>query len=134
MYGSIEWFLKLLGYDTVHVASLSVFTQVQIATFTIDLMHHDVVEVTLKTKMVASSTSSGENSKMIVFFDLYEGSNKSLEPLLGGPATSEMSALLPFKFLASGKYDATLDTGFVRDYNYHNARSRRESIVLRHYA
>ena len=24
--------------------------------------------------------------------------------------------------------------GFVRDYNYHNARSSRKSIVLRHYA
>ena len=38
-------------------------------------------------------------------------SNKSAEPLLGGPATSEhMSALLPFKFTVSEKYDAILDS------------------------
>ena len=43
--------------------------------------------------------------------DLSESSNKSLEPLLDGPSTFEhMSALLLFKFPASGKYDAILDS------------------------
>ena len=75
---------------------------------TIDLMHDDVtcvgVVVTSKSKLAASSASSGGNSKIIVSFDLSESSNKSPEPLLDGPATSEhMSALLPFKFPASGK-------------------------------
>ena len=43
--------------------------------------------------------------------DLSESSNKSPEPLLDGSATSEhMSALLSFKFPASGKYDAILDS------------------------
>ena len=38
-------------------------------------------------------------------------SNKSPEPLLDGPATSEhMSALLPFEFAASVKYNAILDS------------------------
>ena len=47
----------------------------------------------------------------IVLFDLSESSNKSPEPLFDGPAMSEhMSALLPFKFLTSGKYDAILDS------------------------
>ena len=82
-------------------------------------MHDDItspegsrgVVVTLKSKMAASSASSGGNSKIIVSFDLSESSNKSPEPLLDGPATSEhMSALLPFKFPASGKYDAILDS------------------------
>ena len=42
---------------------------------------------------------------MIVSFDLSESSNKLLELLLDGPATSEhMLALLPFKFPASRKY------------------------------
>ena len=69
------------------------------------------VAVTLKSKLVASSASSGGNGKIIVSFDLSESSNKSPEPLLDGPATSEhMSALLPFKFPASGKYDAILDS------------------------
>ena len=38
-------------------------------------------------------------------------SNKSPEPLLDGLAISEhMTALLPFKFPVSGKYDALLDS------------------------
>ena len=54
-------------------------------TFVIDLIHDDVTRpegsmgdiVPLKSKMVASSASSGENSKIIVSFDLSESSNKS---------------------------------------------------------
>ena len=81
-------------------------------------MHDDVtrpessmaVVVTLKSKMAASNASSGGNSKIILSFDLSESSNKSPEPLLDGPATSEhMSA-------------------FVRDYNYQNARLSRKRI------
>jgi len=69
------------------------------------------VVVTLKSKMAASSASSGRNSKMIVSFDLSESSNKSPELLLHDPATLEhMLALLPFKFPASGKYEAILDS------------------------
>ena len=46
-----------------------------------------------------------------VLFDLSESSNKSFEPQLDGPATSEhLSALLPYNFPASGKYDAILDS------------------------
>ena len=82
----------------------------------IDLMHDDVthpkgrmvVVVTLKSKMAVSSGSSGGNS---IVFDLTESSNKSPEPLLDDPATSEhMSAFLPFTLLASGEYDAILDS------------------------
>ena len=66
------------------------------------------VVVMLKSKMAASS---GRNSKMIVSFDLSESSNKSPELLLHDPATLEhMLALLPFKFPASGKYKAILDS------------------------
>ena len=75
-----------------------------------DFMHDDVtrpegsmgVVVTLKSKMATSSASSEGNSIKVMFsFDLSESSNKSLEPLLDGSATSEhMSALLPFKFPA----------------------------------
>ena len=83
------------------------------------IMHYDIaclkgsmgVVVMLKSKIAASSASSGGNSKIIVSFDLSESSNKSPEPLLDSPATSKhMSALLPFKFPASEKYDAILDS------------------------
>ena len=84
-----------------------------------DFVHDDVtrpegsmgVVVTLKSKMATSSASSEGNSEIIVSFDLSESSNKSPEPLLDSSATSElMSALLPFKFPASGKYNAILDS------------------------
>ena len=69
------------------------------------------VVVTLKSKMVISHASSGGKSKIIVSFDLPESSNKLPKPLLDGSATSEhMSALLTFKFPASGKYDTILDS------------------------
>ena len=45
-----------------------------------------------------------------VLCHLSESSKKSPEPLLEGPAKSEhMLALLPFKFPASGKYNAIFD-------------------------
>ena len=94
------------------------------------------VVVTLKSKMATGSARSGGNSKIIVTFDLSENSNKSPEPLLDGPSTSEhMSALLAFKFPASGKYDAILDALVTTctTTTIHRRRSR-ESIVLRHYA
>ena len=79
---------------------------------TIDLVHDDVtrlegsvgVAVTLKSKRAASSAASSVGiSKIIVSFYLSESSNKSLKPLLDGPATSErIPALLPFKFPALG--------------------------------
>ena len=63
----------------------------------------------LKSKTAASSASSGGNSK-IMGSRARSKVNKSPEPLLDCPATSEdMSALLPFKFLALRKYDAILD-------------------------
>ena len=72
------------------------------------------VVVAHKSKMAASGASSGGNSKSTgsrVLVVLSESSNKSPEPLLDGPATSEqLSALLPLKFPASGKYDAILDS------------------------
>ena len=82
-------------------------------------MHYDVtrpkgsmgVVVTLKSKMAASSASSGGKGKIIVSFDLSESSNKLGKPLLNGPATWEhMSALLPFNFPTSGKYKGILDS------------------------
>ena len=59
------------------------------------------VEVTPKSKMAALVRDSGS-----VLFDLSVSSNKSSEPLLDDPATSEyMSASPP-----SGKFDAMLDS------------------------
>ena len=55
--------------------------------------------------------------------ELSESSNKSPEPLLDLPATSEhMSVLLP----AGGEIRRHI--GFVRDYNSHNAHLSRESM------
>ena len=69
------------------------------------------VLVRLESKIGASSASSGGYSKMIVSFDLSVSSNKSPEPLLDGPATSEhRSVFRPFKFLASEKHDDILDS------------------------
>ncbi|CAH3044979.1 unnamed protein product [Porites evermanni] len=84
-----------------------------------------VVVVTLKSKMAASCASSGGNRK---------SSNKYSEPLLDRPAISEhLSAFLPFKFPASGKYNAILDSCVTATTTMH-VRSSRKSIVLRHYA
>ena len=82
-----------------------------------------VVVVMLKSKMVASSTSSEGNSKST-------GSMIYVKAQMNCPA---MSAFLLFKFPASGKANAILNK-FVRDYNYHNARLSCKSIVLCHYA
>ena len=111
------------------------------AAVTIDLMHDDVtrpegsmgVVVTLKFKMAASSASSGGNSKIIVSFDLSESSNKSPEPLLDGPATSEhMSALLPFKFPVSGKNDAILDSFVTTTATMHVRDAKALFYVIMH--
>ena len=68
-----------------------------------------LIVVTLKSKMAAGSTSSGRNSKSTG--SRIERSNKSPEPLIDGPTTSEhISALLPFRSPASGKYDAILNS------------------------
>ena len=97
-------------------------------------MHDDVtwsensmgVVVTLKSKMAVSRASSGGNSKIVVSFDLSERWNKSPEPLLDGPATSEhMSALLPYKFPA---LEIRRHIGFVRYFNYHSARSAAKAL------
>ena len=86
-----------------------------------------VVVVTLKSKIAASSASSGGNS------DLSKSSNKSPKPLPNSPATSEqMSAILPFKIFRLGEIWRHI--GFMCDHNYHNARSSRKNTVLRHYA
>ena len=67
------------------------------------------VIVTPKSKMGARSASSGEIVK-VLDLDLSESSNKSPEPLLDGPDTSEyMPVLLLFEFSASGKNDTILD-------------------------
>ena len=71
-----------------------------------------VVVVTLKSKMATRNTSSGGGGEMVKVRSIWPiwKLKKSPEPLLDGPATSEhMSAFLPFKFPASGKYDAILD-------------------------
>ena len=68
------------------------------------------VAVTLKSKMAASSTWSYLEIPYHLFY-ISESSNKPPGPLLDGPATSEqMSTLLSFKFPASGKDDAILDS------------------------
>ena len=68
----------------------------------------------LKFKIAARRASSEGNSKRdsgSVLFRLPKSSNKLPELQLDGQALSEhMSALLPFKFPASGKYDAILDS------------------------
>ena len=86
------------------------------------------VVVTLKSKIAASSASSGGNSKIIVSFDLSESCYSE------GPATSEhMLASLPFKFPASEKYDAILYSSVTTTTTMY-VHSNRGSIVLRHYA
>ena len=86
------------------------------------------VVITLKSKMAASSVSSGGNDQILVLFDPSKSSNKSPEPLLDGPAISEhMSALPPFFRFG----EIRRHIGFVRDYNYHIARSNHESIVFK---
>ena len=76
-------------------------------------MHDDVTRpesigvVTLKSKIAASNASNGGNSKS-TGSRLSESLYKSPEPLKDDPATSDleyMSALLPFKIPASGKYE-----------------------------
>ena len=107
----------------------------------IDLMHNDItrpegsisVVVTLKSKMVASSASSGENSKIIVSFDLSESSIKSPGSLLDGPATSEhMLALPSFKFPSLEKYDAIL-VSFVTATTTTTVQAAK-ALFLHHYA
>ena len=62
---------------------------------------------------------------LIVSFALSQNSNKSPEPLIDGPAASDrMSALLPFKNPASGKYEYWI----CRAYNYHNACSASKAL------
>ena len=88
--------------------------------FQIDLMHNDVtlpkgnmvVVVTLKPKMAAVSTRSGGYSKSIGFMiHLKAPTNRPSHYIIDGPVTSEhMSALLPLKFSAPGKYDAILNS------------------------
>ena len=86
----------------------------------IDLYTHDdvtrpkgsmIVVVMLKSKMAPGSTSSRGNSKSTGSMIYLKVQTKSPKPLIDGSVTSEhMSALLPFKFPASGKYDATFNS------------------------
>ena len=65
--------------------------------------------------------------------DLSESSNKPPEPLLDGPATSEhMSALLPFKFPASGKYEAILDSFVTKTPTMHVRAAKELLDVVMH--
>ena len=107
----------------------------------LDRMHHDVtrpkgsmvVVVTLKSKMAASCASSGGNKKRSVVFDVSEGSNKYPEPLLDRPATSEhLSAFLPFKFPASGKYNAILDSCDISDWPPYDLIQLRLATIFRY--
>ena len=99
----------------------------------IDLMHDDDtgpegsmgVLVTLKSKMAASSASSGGNSKVIVSFDLSESSSKSPERLLDSLATSDQNT---FQHYCHLDFPLRGNTDIVRD--YHNARLSRESILF----
>ena len=61
-------------------------------------------------------------------------SNKSPDPLLDGPAISKhMSALLPFKFPTSEKYDALLDS-FVTSMHIRAAKSLIDVILHKFYS
>ena len=72
-------------------------------------------------------------SKMLVVCDLSESSDKSPEPQLDGPATSEhMSAFLPFKFPASGKYDAILDSCVTTTTTMHVRAAKALFYVIMH--
>ncbi|CAH3171485.1 unnamed protein product [Porites lobata] len=83
-----------------------------------------VVVVTLKSKMAASCNSSGGNRK---------SSNKYPEPLLDRPATSEhLSAFLPFKFAASGKYNAILDSCMTTTTTMHVQAAKALFYVIMH--
>ena len=96
-------------------------------------MHDDVTRPESSMGVVASSAKSGENSKIIVSFHLSESSNKSPEPLLDGPATSEhMSALVSFKFPASGKYDAILDSFVTTTTKMHVRATKALFDVIMH--
>ena len=104
-----------------------------------------VVVVKLKFKMAAGSTSSGGNRKstgsMIYPKKKKKKKIETPEPLINRPATSEhMSALLPFKFPASGKYDAILNSCVTpttkmpfelqKHCHYQGPRSRFSSVCV----
>ena len=73
-----------------------------------------VVAVTLKSKMDASSASS---ARAATRWPSHIRTHVSI------------TAIQIFRFEEIRRH-----TGFMRDYNYHNARSSFKSIVLRHYA
>ena len=82
---------------------------------------------------MAASSVIGEIVEMIVSFDLSESSNKLSEPLLDGPAKSEhMSTLLPFKFPASGKYDAILNSFVTTTTTMHVQARKALFYVIMH--
>ena len=85
-----------------------------------------VVIAALKSKMAAVSTSSGGNSKR-------NKRKKTPASQIDGPATSEnMSALLPFKFPASRKYDAILNSCVTTTTTMHVRAAKASLYVIMH--
>ena len=70
--------------------------------------------------MAAGSASSGGNSKGTGSMIYLKAQTNRPGSLLGRPVTSEhMSALMPFKFLVSGKYEATLNSCVITTTTVH---------------
>ena len=105
-----------------------------------DLMHDDVtcptgsvvVVVTLKSKMTASSASSWANSKSTWYLAYLRAQINHPSRYSTAQLHQNTSAFLPVKISRFGEIRRHI--GFVRDCNYHNARSSRKSFVLRQYA
>ena len=69
------------------------------------------VAVTLKSKMAPGSASSGGNSRLEQFYLTYLKAQTNRRTPTQWPSTYiEHVSLLPFKFPASGNYDAMLDS------------------------
>ena len=82
------------------------------------------------SKMAARS---GGNSKSTGSRAEIQSSNKSPEPPPGGPATSEhKSVLLRFKFPASEKYDAILDSFVTTTLTVHVPATKASFDVIMH--
>ena len=93
----------------------------------------------LKSKVAVCSASSrvvGERvSKSTESRARSKAQNKSPEPLLDGPATSEhMSALPSLKFLASGKYNAILDSFVTTTLTMRGQAAKTLFVVVMHKA
>ena len=86
-----------------------------------------VVVVTLKSKMAASSASSGGNSKSTQYLTYLKAQTNP--PSRYSTALPRQNTLQYFCHLNFPLRKIQRLIGFVRHYNYHNAPSSRKSIV-----